>query len=113
MSQVVESLRPKFRAQSRQGLLLLGLSLLTAGLGLAMVASASAIDSFKQTDSAATMFLRQGAFAIVGLVVLVIASNLPMALWGFRSRPSSLAQTSMETETGLILASCLFNPRSF
>ena len=64
MSQVMETLRPKFRAQSRQALLLLGLGLLTTGLGLAMVASASAIDSFKETDSAATMFFRQGGFAL-------------------------------------------------
>lgn len=101
MSQVVESLRPKFRAQSRQGLLLLGLSLLTAGLGLAMVASASAIDSFKQTDSAATMFLRQGAFAIVGLVVLVIASNLPMGFYRRLSMPILLGALGLQVATVL------------
>ncbi len=81
MTNVREALRPKIRSQSRQGLMLLGLTLMTVGLGLAMVASASAVDSFKETSNAASVFLRQGLFAIVGFVGLIIASNLPMKFY--------------------------------
>jgi len=101
LSGVVEALRPKFRAQSRQALLLLGLSLLTAGLGLAMVASASAIDSFKQTDSAATMFFRQGGFALVGMVALVVASNLPMGFYRRLSMPILFGALGLQVATVL------------
>ena len=87
MTGVMDALRPKFRAQSRQALLLLGLSLLTAGLGLAMVASASAIDSFKQTDSAATMFFRQGGFALVGLIALVALLKDKHKMYGITYQP--------------------------
>ena len=101
MTGVMDALRPKFRAQSRQALLLLGLSLLTAGLGLAMVASASAIDSFKQTDSAATMFFRQGAFALVGLIALVAASNLPMGFYRRMSMPILFSALGLQVATVL------------
>ena len=81
MTAVKETLRPTFRGQSRQAMMLLGLTLFTVGLGLAMVASASAVDSFKETANAASMFMRQGAFAILGLIALVVASNLPLKFY--------------------------------
>ena len=66
-----------FRAQSRQFYLLLGLTILTVLFGLAMVASASAVDSFKETANAGSTFLRQGLFAIIGMASMFIVSILP------------------------------------
>jgi cell division protein FtsW len=76
-----ESLKPRFRAQSREFYMLLGLTAIISLLGLAMVASASSVDAFKSTANAADTVIRQGAFALIGGVALVIASNLPMALY--------------------------------
>lgn len=81
MTTFKESLKPRFRAQSREFYMLLGLTAIISLLGLAMVASASSVDAFKSTANAADTVIRQGAFALIGGVALVIASNLPMALY--------------------------------
>jgi cell division protein FtsW len=49
--------------------------------GLIMVLSASSIVSIGNTSSAYSIFLKQAAFAVVGLVALVIASRLPLKAW--------------------------------
>jgi len=102
MTDLKSALKPKFRAQSRQFFLLLGLTLATTALGLAMVASSSAVDSFKQSGDAGALFYRQALFAGVGLVGLIIASNLPM---GFYRRFSSVLLLST---LGLQVATVLF-----
>lgn len=81
MTTFKESLKPRFRAQSREFYMLLGLTAIISLLGLAMVASASSVDAFKSTANAADTVIRQGAFALIGGVALVIASNLPLALY--------------------------------
>jgi len=73
--------RPTFRAQSGQFYLLLGLTILTVLFGLAMVASASAVDSFKETASAWSTFIRQGVFAAIGMALMAIISSLPVGLF--------------------------------
>lgn len=70
--------KPRFRAQSRLFFLLLSLTGFTVFIGLAMVASASSVDAFKETANAASTFLSQGRFALIGALGLVVASNLPM-----------------------------------
>ncbi len=79
MTNVVEKLRPGFKAQSRHFYVLLGLTGLIVFIGLGMVASASAVDSFKETSNVGYTFFRQGFFALVGAVALAIAANLPIA----------------------------------
>ncbi len=81
MTTFKESLKPRFRAQSREFYMLLGLTAVISLLGLAMVASASSVDAFKTTSNAADTVLRQGLFALIGAVVLVVASNLPLAIY--------------------------------
>jgi cell division protein FtsW len=76
-----ESLKPRFRAQSREFYMLLGLTAIISLLGLAMVASASSVDAFKSTANAADTVMRQGVFALIGGVALVVASNLPLAIY--------------------------------
>ncbi|MEY4714374.1 MAG: hypothetical protein RIQ37_704 [Actinomycetota bacterium] len=80
MTNVVEKLRPGFKAQSRHFYVLLGLTGLIVFIGLGMVASASAVDSFKETSNVGYTFFRQGFFALVGAVALAIAANLPIAV---------------------------------
>jgi cell division protein FtsW len=75
-----EMLQPRLHAQSRQFFSLLALTLATVAIGLTMVASASAVDAFKETANAASIFLRQGGYALIGLTAMLIISNLSMDL---------------------------------
>jgi cell division protein FtsW len=81
MSAVLDRIRPTFHAQSRTFYVLFGLTVMLVAFGLAMVASASAVDSFKATSSASQMFLRQAAFAGVGLAALVAAASMPLGFY--------------------------------
>lgn len=78
MTNIKEMLQPKLHAQSRQFFSLLALTLATVAIGLTMVASASAVDAFKSTANAATIFLKQGGYALIGLTLMLIISNLSM-----------------------------------
>lgn len=80
MTNIKEMLQPKLHAQSRQFFSLLALTLATVAIGLTMVASASAVDAFKETANAASIFLRQGGYALIGLTAMLIVSNLSMDL---------------------------------
>ena len=78
MTNIKTLLKPSFRAQSTQFFLLIALVAFTVVLGLAMVASASSVDAFKATSNAGATFFKQGAYALLGLVFLVVASNMPL-----------------------------------
>ena len=78
MTNLKEMLQPRLHAQSSQFFWLLGLTLATVAIGLTMVASASAVDAFKETSNAASIFLKQGGFAIIGLTLMLIVSNLSL-----------------------------------
>jgi cell division protein FtsW (lipid II flippase) len=45
-----------------------------------MVASASAVDAFKETSNAASIFLKQGGYALIGLTAMLIISNVPLGV---------------------------------
>jgi len=81
MTDLKSAIKPRFRAQSREFYFLLGLTAIIGVLGLAMVASASTVDAFKNTSNAASTFVRQGGFALIGGLALIIASNLPLAFY--------------------------------
>ena len=102
MTNLKEAMKPRLHAQSKLFFWLLGLTLLTVALGLVMVASASAVDAFKQTSNAGSTFFRQGGFALIGLVVMLIASNLPMAFY------RRMSMTLLVGALGLQLATVLF-----
>lgn len=59
--------------------LLAGSTILLLALGLAMVLSASTIVSYQEHGSAYTLWFRQLMFAVAGLVVMFIASRMPIA----------------------------------
>lgn len=102
MTDLKSAIKPRFRAQSREFYFLLGLTAIIGVLGLAMVASASTVDAFKNTSNAASTFVRQGAFALIGGLALIIASNLPLA---FYKRTANLLLLST---LGLQLVTVLF-----
>lgn len=60
---------------------LLGATVLLLVLGLAMVLSASTVVSYRTLGSPYTLFLRQLLFAAVGVVLMVLASRLPVAFY--------------------------------
>ncbi len=60
---------------------ILGATLLLLVLGVAMVLSASTVESYRVFGSAYTLWLRQVMFAGVGLVLMVAASRFPVHVW--------------------------------
>lgn len=94
-----DALKPKFRAQSKQAALLLGLTVLIVGVGLIMVASASAVDSYKETDNAAYTFLRQGLYVLVGFAGLIFLSNLKLDFYRRMAPPVLLGMLVLQLVT--------------
>jgi cell division protein FtsW len=80
LTNIKQMLQPRLHAQSRQFFSLLALTLATVAIGLTMVASASAVDAYKEYANAASIFLRQGGYALIGLTAMLIISNLSMAI---------------------------------
>lgn len=68
--------------------LLLGSTLLLLALGLVMVLSASSIESFKVFGSAYTVAQRQAMFAVLGVVLMLVATRAPVAFWRGLAWPS-------------------------
>jgi len=75
------SLGAVFRADSSNYYMLLGTTLLLVFIGLVMVLSASSIDSFLADNNFFMGFLRQGAYAIAGIPLMLLASRVPPNFW--------------------------------
>ncbi|MFM7598231.1 MAG: putative lipid II flippase FtsW [Actinomycetota bacterium] len=71
--------------------LLLGAALALLLLGLLMVLSASSVLSIRQLGSPYTLAQRQGLFAIAGVVLMLIATRIPIAWWRRMAWPSLIA----------------------
>ena len=69
------------REDTRTVLLLLIPTALLLAIGLVMVFSASSVSAFAQYGSSTLFFRRQAAYAGVGVVLLLIASRTPYAVW--------------------------------
>lgn len=61
--------------------LLLAIVLLLVAIGLVMVLSSSSIDSYAENDSFFSTFIRQGAFALVGVPLMLALGGLPVRMW--------------------------------
>lgn len=61
--------------------LLLGAALALLLLGLLMVLSASSVLSIRQFGSPYTLAQRQGLFAVAGIVLMLVATRVPIAWW--------------------------------
>jgi len=60
--------------------LILGAAMLLLVLGLVMVLSSSAVESYEIHDSAFTLFIRQAIFAGLGVLAMVFISRMPISL---------------------------------
>src|SRR5690606_32675346 len=58
--------------------LLFGSSILLIVLGLVMVLSSSMVDSYTETGSAFSLFLKQAVAALIGIPLMLLASRLPL-----------------------------------
>lgn len=94
-----EAIRPQFRSQSKHAALLLGLTVLIVAVGLIMVASASAVDSYKETDNAALTFLRQALYVGVGFFALIVLSNIKLDIYRKLAPPVLLAMLVVQLVT--------------
>lgn len=94
-----DAIRPQFKIQSKQAILLLGLTVLTIGVGLIMVASASAVDSYKETENAAFIFMRQGLYVLVGFAALIFLSNLRLDFFRRAAPPVLLGMLVLQLVT--------------
>ncbi|HEY7720222.1 MAG TPA: putative lipid II flippase FtsW [Pedococcus sp.] len=65
-------------------------------IGLIMVLSASAIVSYKSSDSSYTIFLRQAQFAAVGAIAMTIASRVSVATWKRFAVPALLGAMALQ-----------------
>ena len=61
--------------------IVLGATLLLLGIGLAMVLSASSVESIRIFDSAFTLARRQSIFAAIGIVAMIASARIPITWW--------------------------------
>lgn len=78
---VREAVKPHFKSQSNLAIFLIGLTVAITAVGLIMVASASAVDSYKETDNAALTFMRQGLYVLVGFAALFVLSRIKLSVY--------------------------------
>ena len=73
--------RAVFGAPTLNATLLLGTALFLVAFGLVMVLSSSSVESYVAGGSFFTDFAKQGAFAAIGVVVMLIAARMPAGTW--------------------------------
>jgi len=67
--------------------LLLSATAMLVVIGLVMVLSASSVTSYKDTNSAFTVFFSQLQFAVAGVISLLVAIRIPLTTWKRLSVP--------------------------
>ena len=75
------SLGRAFQPESRSYFLLLGTTLFLLLFGLVMVLSSSSISSYAGSQGSFGVFWRQAVFAIVGVPLMLVISQLPVRIW--------------------------------
>lgn len=75
------SLGRVFRAEGTNFYLLLGTTVFLVGFGLVMVLSSSSVESYLENEGFFGSFLRQGAFALIGVPLMLLVSRLPISFW--------------------------------
>ena len=73
--------RSVFGAPTLNAALLLGTTLFLVAFGLIMVLSSSSVESYVANDSFFTDFAKQGAFAAIGIVLMLFAARMPATVW--------------------------------
>ncbi len=70
-----------FAAETGNYFLLLGATLFLVVLGLVMVLSSSAVESYKSSGGFFNGFVRQVLFAAIGLPLMLVAARMPATFW--------------------------------
>jgi cell division protein FtsW len=70
-----------FGAETGNFFLLLGTTIFLVAFGLIMVLSSSSVESIAQNGNYFSAFLRQGAFALIGIPLMLVASRVPVTFW--------------------------------
>lgn len=96
---VREAVKPQFKSQSNLAILLIGLTVAITAVGLIMVASASAVDSYKATDNAALTFIRQGIYVLVGFAALFVLSRIKLSVYRKFAPPALLLMLIVQLVT--------------
>ncbi|MCR8671125.1 putative lipid II flippase FtsW [Agrococcus sp. HG114] len=102
---VLVRVRAVFGAPTLNAALLTGTTLFLAVFGLIMVLSSSSVESYVAGGSFFTDFAKQGAFAAVGVVLMLLAARLPATTW---QRIAWLA-----IMLGIVLQVLVFTPLGF
>jgi cell division protein FtsW len=97
--------RSMFGVPTLNAALLLGTTLFLVAFGLIMVLSSSSVESYVANDSFFTDFAKQGAFAAIGIVLMLFAARMPASLW---QRVAWLA-----VALGIALQVLVFTPLGF
>jgi cell division protein FtsW len=75
---------------------LLGTTAMLVVIGLVMVLSSSSVEALTQYGSPYYLFLNQAKFAVLGAVVLVVASRVPARTWQRLALPALLATAFLQ-----------------
>ncbi len=97
--------RSMFGAPTLNAALLLGTTLFLVAFGLIMVLSSSSVESYVANASFFTDFAKQGAFAAIGIVLMLLAARMPASLW---QRVAWIA-----VALGIVLQMLVFTPLGF
>ncbi|MET4100499.1 cell division protein FtsW [Agrococcus sp. UYP10] len=73
--------RSMFGAPTLNAALLLGTTMFLVAFGLIMVLSSSSVESYVANASFFTDFAKQGAFAAIGIVLMLLAARMPATIW--------------------------------
>ncbi|NNG39636.1 putative lipid II flippase FtsW [Flexivirga sp. ID2601S] len=76
--------------------LLLGSTAMLVLFGLVMVLSASSVTSYQSSGSSYTVFKSQAMYAVLGLVVAVAASRVPVRIWKLLALPAFIGAVLLE-----------------
>lgn len=88
------SLGRVFRAEGTNFYLLLGTTVFLVAFGLVMVLSSSSVESYLDKEGFFGGFLRQGAFALIGVPVMLVVSRFPISFWKWLA-PISMVVSSI------------------
>ncbi len=90
------SLGRAFAPVPSEFLLILSTALLLTGFGLVMVLSATMADSVAKGESPFEVVMKQAAFALIGIPLMLIASRLPVTFWKRIAWPALIVTTAFQ-----------------
>lgn len=88
--------RRLFAAETRDYVLLLGVTVFLVAFGLVMVLSSSTVESYTAEEGWFGQFSRQGLYALIGIPLMLVASRMPPAFWKRWAWPALLVGGALQ-----------------